>query len=126
MIKLPISKTTLPDKYWLFYTNDSGEEKYADLTGCAGNFARVTGYVSTDGLQAVGWRYEEQGQLCYELFNVGHLVLFAPLKPSPFQILKYLLSGKKPDAAHRDFLFSFETALNRGGWKTVEREDAQS
>lgn len=123
MVRLPISPRTLPDKYWLFYTNDGGEEKYVDLAGCAGNFAKITGYVSADCLRAVGWRYEEQGQLCYELFNAGHLVLFAPLKPSLFQILKYRLSGRKPDEAHRDFLSSFEAALNQGGWKTVEREE---
>lgn len=123
MVRLPISPRILPDKYWLFYTNDSGEEKYVDLSGCAGNFERITGHVSSDDLRAVGWRYEKHGQLCYELFNVGHTVLFAPIKPSLFQVLKYRLSGRKPDEAHRDFLTAFEAALNQGGWKTVEREE---
>ena len=126
MVRLPISSITNLDKHWLFYFNDSKEEKYVDLTGCAGNFAKITGYVSTDSLRPVGWRYEDQGQLCYELFNIGHLVLFAPLKPNPFQILKYLLSGKKPEDAHQVFLSSLESSLNRGGWKTVDRKEVQS
>ena len=82
------------------------------------------GYVSEDGLRAVGWRYEQKGMLCYELFNVGHTVVCASLKPSLVQTLGYVLSGKKPEEAHKGFLASFEEALNRGGWKTVEREAA--
>ena len=95
-----------------------------DLSGCAGSVAGNTGYVYDDGLRAVGWRYEEKGQLCYELFNVGHTVICAPVKPGLAQTLGYLLSGKKVEEAHKTFLASFEEALNRGGWKTVAREDA--
>ena len=124
MVRIPLSSKNLPDKHWFVYINDSGEKKHVDLSGCAGSFERNTGYVSEDGLRAVGWRYEEQGQLCYELFNVGHTVVFASVKPGLVQSLGYLLSGKKAEEAHAAFLTSFEDALNRGGWKTVAREEA--
>ena len=123
MITVPISTRNLPGKHWLVYVNENGEKKHIDLSGCAGSFARTTGYESQDGLRAVGWRYEDQGQLCYELFNVGHTVFFAPLKPGMVRLLGYLISGKKTEEAHKAFLDSFEEALNRGGWKTVARED---
>ena len=122
MTRIPLSKKILPDKYWLVYVNENGDRKHIDLSGCAGSFARNTGYVSEDGLRAVGWRYEEQGQVCYELFNVGHTVVFAPRKPGLVQTLGYMLSGKKPEEAQEALIASFEEALNRGGWKTVERE----
>ena len=122
MTRIPLSKKILPDKYWLVYVNENGDRKHIDLSGCAGSFARNTGYVSEDGLRAVGWRYEEQDQVCYELFNVGHTVVFAPKKPGLVQTLGYMLSGKKPEEAHEALIASFEAALNRGGWKTVERE----
>ena len=122
MTRIPLSKKILPDKYWLVYVNENGDRKHIDLSGCAGSFARNTGYVSEDGLRAVGWRYEEQGQVCYELFNVGHTVVFAPKKPGLVQTLGYMLSGKKPEEAQAALIASFEEALNRGGWKTVERE----
>ena len=122
MIRIPLSKKILPDKYWLVYVNENGDRKHIDLSGCASSFARNTGYVSEDGLRAVGWRYEEQGQVCYELFNVGHTVVFAPRKPGLVQTLGYMLSGKKPEEAQEALIASFEEALNRGGWKTVERE----
>lgn len=123
MVRIPMSSKNLPDKHWLMYINDSGEKKHVDLSGCAGSFEHKTGYVSQDGLRAVGWRYEEKGQLCYELFNVGHTVIYAPVKPGLMQALGYMLSGKKTEEAHNAFLTSFEEALNRGGWKTVEREE---
>lgn len=122
MVRIPLSAKTLPDKHWLFYMNDSGEKKHVDLSGCAGSFERNTGYQSNDGFRAVGWRYEEKGMLCYELFNVGHTVIFAPVKPGLAQTLGYLLTGKKAEDAHKAFLASFEEALHVGGWKTVERE----
>lgn len=123
MVRIPLSNKNLPDKHWFVYLNEDGSKKHVDLSGCAGSFERNTGYVSEDGLRAVGWRYEEKGQLCYELFNVGHTVVCAPVKPGLMQTLGYLLSGKKAEEAHRAFLASFEEALNRGGWKTVARED---
>lgn len=123
MVRIPFSPKNLPDKHWLVYINDSGEKKHVYLSGCAESFERKTGFVSHDGLRAVGWRYEEKGLLCYELFNVGHTVICAPVKPSLVQSLGYMLSGKKTEEAHNAFLASFEEALNRGGWKTVEREE---
>ena len=126
MTRIPLSKKILPDKYWLVYVNENGDRKHIDLSGCAGSFARNTGYVSEDGLRAVGWRYEEQGQVCYELFNVGHTVVFAPRKPGLVQTLGYMLSGKKPEEAQEALIASFEEALNRGGWKTVERGEKRA
>ena len=58
------------------------------------------------GLWAGGTR--KRGQLCYELFNVGHTVVCASLKPSLGQTLRYFLSGKKTEEAHAVFLESFK------------------
>lgn len=125
MQRIKITRNTMPDKHWLVYRNDNGDVKHLDLSGCAGSFERSTGYVSGDGLRAVGWRYEEGGQLCYELFNIGHTVMYAPVRPDPVRLIGYLLRGKKPEEAHREFLGEFEAALNRGGWKTVERKEVE-
>ena len=94
MVRLPISKHTLPDKHWLVYVNDDGVKKHIDLSGCAGSFERSTGYVSQDGLRAVGWRYAQNGQLCYELFNVGHTVVWGPLQPNPIRAFPVKTPGK--------------------------------
>ena len=115
MVRIPLSSKNLPDKHWLMHINDSGEKKHVDLSGCAGSFERKTGLVSQDGLRAVDCRYEEKGLLCYELFNVGHTVIYAPVKPGPVQTLGYMPSGKKTEEAHKAFLASFQEAMNRGG-----------
>ena len=71
----------------------------------------------------MGWRYEEGGQLCYELFNVGHLTLCTPLRPGALQQLRWRLQGKDPAAEHRKTLEAFEKALNAGGWMTLPRPE---
>ena len=53
MVSLPVPPMSLPNKYWPFYTNDSGDEKYVDLAGYAGNFESFSGYVSSDCLRAI-------------------------------------------------------------------------
>ena len=53
----------MPGKHWLVYYNDSRIKKRIDLSGCAGSFELTTRYNSNDGLRAVGWRYEEIGQM---------------------------------------------------------------
>lgn len=123
MLKIPITNETMPGKHWIGYVNDDQEKKYIDLSGCACNFALITDYVSSDNLRAVGWRYEENGRLCYELFNAGHTVFYAPIKPTFLQVVGYMMTGKKAETAHKAFLAAFEDALNKGGWKTIERED---
>lgn len=123
MQKIRITKHVMPDKHWLVYADENGAIKHVDLSGCANTFSRVTCYTSCDGFKAVGLRYEENDQLCYELFNIGHTVLFAPLQPNPIQLIGYLLRGKNPKKAHEEYLAAFEAALNRGGWKTVERKE---
>lgn len=123
MVTISLSSKHMPDKHRFVYVNENDEKKHVDLSGFAGSFPRKTGYVSDDGLRAVGWRYKEEGQLCYELFNVGHTAVCAPVKPCRMQALGYLLSGKRTEKSHKAFLASFEDALNRGGWKTVAREE---
>ena len=73
-------------------------------------------------MRVVGYRYEENGCLCYELYTIGHVVLYVPLKMGILRRIGYLLRGTKPKEAHREYLLRFETALNAGGWKTVERD----
>ena len=123
MIKIPISTNALPGNYWIKYVNEDRETKYIDLSGCACNFTLRTGYASSDNYRVVGWRYIENGYLCYELFNAGHTVFYRPIKPTFLQVVGYMLSGKKTEIAHKAFLAAFEDALNKGGWKTIERED---
>ena len=123
MVKLKLHKRFFPDQYWLRYTNEAGVLKQVNLAGCANSFKLATdnAYDTGDGLRAVGWRYEEDGCLCCEIFSVGHVQLYIPLRPGFAACVSYLLRGKKPGQACYDKLESFEQALNRGGWKTVEK-----
>ena len=123
MVKVKLDKKSFPDRYWLKYVSEAGAVKQVSLAGCANSFKLATNhaYDTQDGLQCVGWRYEEDGCLCYELFCVGHLQLYIPLQPGMMERLLYLLQGRKPDEAHRKKLEAFELALNENGWKTVEK-----
>ena len=123
MVAILLTKKIFPDKYWLKYTNADGIVKHVDLSGCANNFSRATGYESQDGLRAVGWQFIEDGQICMELFNIGHTLLVVPLRPSLTQTLGYLLSGKNPQRGHREFLDRFAQALAAGGWKIVNKDE---
>ena len=102
--------------FWLFYSKDSGEPGNIQLSACANNFSIHRGYVSEDGLQCVGVRYEKDGFGCYELYNVGHTLIKCPLKPNPIQ---KLLGGKKAEEKLRAAYESFEEQLNSRGWKTI-------
>lgn len=121
MRKIKISNKTLPGKYWLSYYGDDNSLKYIDLSGCACCFEKIVGYVSDDNCRAVGWRYEENGYMCYELFNIGHTVFYIPLKPNLLLRIQYGLLGKKSAVAHREHIYAFEKALNQNGWKTLQR-----
>lgn len=125
MDKLRMHKRYFPDRYWLRYTNEAGVLKNVNLSGCANSFKLATNnaYDTGDGMKCVGWRYEEDGCLCYELFCIGHLQLSIPLQPGLADRIKYLLLGKKADEAYREKLEAFERALNQGGWKTVGKPD---
>lgn len=115
----------MPDNYWVAYVNEDGEKSRIGLSSCANSFRYSTGYTSEDTLKVVGWRYEENGELCYELFNVGHTVFYVPLRPSIFLLLACFLSGKNLEETHRTKLYAFEKSLNQGGWKTIERKEMQ-
>ncbi len=123
MVKVKLDKKHFPDRYWLQYVSETGAVKQVSLTGCANSFKLATNhaYDTGDGLQIVGWRYKEDNNLCYELFCVGHLQLYIPLQPGILDKLLYLLQGKNVEQAYREKLDAFELALNKGGWKTVER-----
>ena len=123
MVTLPLSKKIFPDKYWLKFVNEDGILKHVDLSGCANNFRRATGYESQDDLQAIGWQYICNNQICFELFNVGHTLLTVPVSPNPVQSLGYLLSGRSPQQGHREFVESFKKALAVGGWKIVNKHE---
>ena len=125
MDKVKLTKKCYPDGGWLTYVNNNGVPKQVSLMSCANSFKLHTkdSHRTDDGLQPVGWRYTQDGCLCYELFCVGHVQLCCPLRPSLLQKLLYLLQGKDPDAAHRLQREAFEQALNSGGWKTVMKPD---
>ena len=97
--------------FWLFYSRDSGEPGNIQLSACANNFSIHRGYVSEDGLQCVGVRYEKDGFGCYELFNVGHTLIKCPLKPKLFGSAAKL----------REKYEGIEKRLNEFGWKTLQK-----
>ena len=103
-------------QFWLIYSKESGEPGHIQLSSCANNFSVHRGYVSDDGLQCVGLRYEKDGFGCYELFNVGHTLIKCPLKPSPVQ---KLLGGGRAEQKLREQFEDIERKLNSRGWKTI-------
>ena len=97
--------------FWLFYSKENGEPGNIQLSACANNFSVHRGYVSEDGLQCVGLRYEKDGFGCYELFNVGHTLIKFPLK-----------GGLLRSAAKlRERYEGFEKQLNQFGWKIAAK-----
>ena len=103
-------------QFWVFYEKETGEPGNIQLSACANNFSAHRGYVSEDGLQCVGLRYEKDGFGYYELFNVGHTRVRFPLKPR-------LFGGKKAAQKLRQQYASFEAALNKNGWRTIEESN---
>ena len=102
--------------FWIFYSKESGERGSIQLSACANNFSVHRGYVSDDGRQCVGLRYEKDGFGCYELFNVGHTLIKCPLKPAGLQAL---LGGKKAADRLRQQYEDIEQQLESHGWKTI-------
>ena len=121
MNKVQLSKELFPDQYWIRYRNEDGYCRNISLSACANSFRLVTNgaYADDDGMRCVGWRYEEDGDLCYELFSIGHLVLTISLTPSLIERVCCLVQGKDVQEVHREKIMAFEAALNRGGWKTI-------
>ena len=117
MTEISIKQIDEITPFWLFYSKENGEPGNIQLSACANNFAVHRGYVSDDGLQCVGMRYEKDGFGCYELFNVGHTLIKCPLKPNPIQ---KLLGAQKAEARLRQQYEDFEEQLNSRGWKTIE------
>ena len=124
MKKIPLKKKFFPDNYWIRYVDTDGETKTVSLSACANSFKLVTQgqYASDDGLKCVGWRYEENGELCFELFTAGHVVFTESLYPSLKDTIACLFQGLETDEYRRYNAMEFERALNQGGWKTVYRE----
>ena len=117
MTEISIKQIDEVTPFWVFYSKESGEPGNIQLSACANNFSVHRGYVSDDGLQCVGLRYEKDGFGCYELFNVGHTLIKCPLTPNPLQ---KLLGGKKAGEKLRQAYEEFEQKLNARGWKTIE------
>lgn len=117
MTEISIKQIDEVTPFWVFYSKESGEPGNIQLSACANNFSVHRGYVSDDGLQCVGLRYEKDGFGCYELFNVGHTLVKCPLTPNPLQ---KLLGGKKAGEKLRQAYEEFEQKLNARGWKTIE------
>lgn len=117
MTEISIKQIDEVTPFWVFYSKESGEPGNIQLSACANNFSIHRGYVSDDGLQCVGLRYEKDGFGCYELFNVGHTLIKCPLTPNPLQ---KLLGGKKAGEKLRKQYEEFEQKLNARGWKTIE------
>ena len=116
MTEISIKQIDEVTPFWVFYSKESGEPGNIQLSACANNFSIHRSYVSDDGLQCVGLRYEKDGFGCYELFNVGHTLIKCPLTPNPLQ---KLLGGKKAGEKLRRAYEEFEQKLNSRGWKTI-------
>ena len=116
MTEISIKQIDEITPFWVFYSKETGEPGNIQLSACANNFAIHRGYVSEDGLQCVGLRYEKDGFGCYELFNVGHTLIKCPLKPNA---LRKLLGGSQAEAKLRQQYEDFEAKLNSRGWKTI-------
>ena len=110
MTEISIKQIDEITPFWLFYSKENGAPGNIQLSACANNFTVHRGYVSDDGLQCVGVRYEKDGFGCYELYNVGHTLIKCPLKPRLFGSAAKL----------REKYEAIEKQLNRIGWKTVE------
>ena len=117
MTEISIKQIDEVTPFWVFYTKESGEPGNIQLSACANNFSVHRGYVSDDGLQCVGLRYEKDGFGCYELFNVGHTLIKCPLTPG---FVQKLLGGKNAGEKLRKQYEEFEQKLNARGWKTIE------
>ena len=124
MKKIPVKKQFFPDLFWIRYVNVEGEAKIISLSSCANSFKLVTGdaYASDDGMKCVGWRYEAEGELCFELFSAGHVVFTTSLYPTMMDSLICLIKGLETSEYRRYNAMEFERALNRGGWKTLYKE----
>ena len=117
MTEISIKQIDEVTPFWVFYSKANGDPGNLQLSSCANNFSVHRGYVSEDGLQCVGLRYEKDGFGCYELYNVGHTLVKCPLKPNPIQ---RLLGGKKAADKLRQQDEDFEAQLNSRGWKTIQ------
>ena len=122
MNRIRLTKANYPDAHWLRYCNEDWIVKHVGLSSCANSFSLTAACDSpNDGKQCIGWHYEENGCFCYELFTVGHLVLFASLKPGLLDYFFSLFRGKSAQELRRERIDCFEQALNQGGWKTIPR-----
>ena len=121
MQKIRMNRCAIRDQHWLRYRNDDGIYKNILLSACHNNFSLVTKYKSNDSLKCIGWHYVEDEAYCYELFCTGHVVFFAPIKPTIVQKVLYLFQAKHWKSAHNDYWERFELQLNQCGWKTISR-----
>lgn len=117
---LPIQNIKEINEYWLVYRGRDGAEGYIDLSASANTFEKSRQYTSDDGLRCVGLRYIKGGNLCYELFNIGHVTLYLPVRPNPVFALIARLMGKDPVARQQEMYDEVEKKFNACGWKTIE------
>lgn len=120
MNEISIGQIQEINEYWIVYLKANGASAHIQLSACANNFAIHHGDDDADGKKCVGVRYEKNGCLCYELFNVGHTLIRFPRKPGLAQSLKALLKGKTGADLLREQYEDFERRLNEFGWKTVQ------
>ena len=116
MTEISIKQIDEITQFWVFYSKPSGEPGNIQLSACANNFSIHRG---GDG-HCVGLRYEKDGYGYYELFTAGHTRIKFPLKPTGLQSL---LGAKKAARKLRQQYASFEAALNKNGWRTIEESN---
>ena len=116
MTEISIKQIDEITQFWVFYTKPSGEPGNIQLSACANNFSIHRG----GDAGCVGLRYEKDGCGYYELFTAGHIRIKFPLKPTGLQ---NLLGAKTAARKLRQQYESFEAALNKNGWRTIEESN---
>jgi hypothetical protein len=116
MTDISIKQIQEVGEYWIVYKSAEGKTRHIQLSACANNFSIHRG---GDG-SCVGLRYEKDGYGYYELFTAGHTRIKFPLKPTGLQ---NLLGAKNAARKLRQQYESFEAALNKNGWRTIEESN---
>lgn len=121
MKRVHVSRCKVMDQNWVVYKSDDGLDKYVDLSSCANSFALTVGKDRLHSKDCIGWRYKEDDTILYELFNIGHLLIYASTKATLYDRIQNCLSKRVRETRNAKLLREFEEALNRVGWRIADK-----
>lgn len=121
MQRVPISKCRVVDTNWVVYRNEDGMDKYTDLSACANNFSLNVGKDSFICKNCIGWYYQEGNNLFCELFNIGHLLIYASVKPTLFEWVPRCFKKQNFESKSERLFRVFVDQLNQAGWSIVNK-----